>query len=173
MSAPSADRLTRVLKIALNSPYEGERQKAVALLSTLLAAQGLRVAQLDTSFAPGDDLDEVRRRAGLPYRFTLSFKSREEGALFRSLLKGLAPLEAGGAELIQGAQGYLLTCVARAASKARAERAYLAARPQLQRGLAAAQERAMQEYRRRRHALFEEAIQALARETLAEDGFDR
>ena len=165
MTAVNHDRLHRVLQLALTSPYEGEREKAVALFLVLLGKTELSLHQLDRSFGQGDGADALRKRAGLPTSYVLSVKSREEAALYRHLAER-AVGQGTPVQTAEVADGYKLTCTLTPNAKERTDQAFTAARADLSEALAAAQQRALSEYQARRQVLFEEAIQTLAATTL-------
>lgn len=159
------DRLYRVLQLALTSPYEGEREKAVALFLSLLEKAELNLHQIDRSFELGDESNALRKRAGLPTSYVLSVKSLEEAVLYRHL----AERAAGRGIPVQTAEvadGYELTCTLTPSAKDRADQAFTFARAKLSKALSTAQQQAQSEYQSRRKVLFDEAIQALAATTL-------
>lgn len=165
VTAVHHDRLHRVLQLALTSPYEGEREKAVALFLSLLERTELSLHQLDRSFAPGDGANELRKRVGLPFSCVRSVKSREEAALYRHLVQRSAGPDTP-VQTAEVADGYELTCTLTLHAKERTDQAFAAARDNLPEYLAAAQQLALREYQARRKVLFNEAIQALASSTL-------
>ena len=167
MTAVNHDRLHRVLQLALTSPYEGEREKAVALFLGLLGKTELSLHQLDRSFVAGDGAEALRKRARLPSSYVLSVKSREEAALYRRLVQRAAGPGAP-VQIAEVADGYELTCTFTPNAKERTDQAFAAARAYLPEALAAAQQQALSEYQARRQVLFDEVIQALAATTLPE-----
>lgn len=147
------EQLRRVLQLALHSPYEGERTKAVALLVQRMGREGVALADLDPSFHVVDPENELRRRANLPYTFEVTLKSQEEALLFQGLLEqasaSATPIES-----------HRLRCVASPAIKAATEKQFEHQITSLQRRLAEAQRQAMAEYQVRRRRLFKEAVEA-------------
>jgi hypothetical protein len=168
MTAISHDRLHRVLQLALNSPYEGEREKAVALFLSLLDKTDLSLHQLDRSFAPGDRGNELRKRVGLPAQYSVTCSSREETMLYRHLVRRFSLLETP-VQLLEAKTGYELRCTLTPAAKAQVDHAFSATKINLPSRLAAAQQQALSEYRARRQVLFEEAVHTVALGPLPDD----
>ncbi|WP_158679833.1 hypothetical protein [Deinococcus sp. NW-56] len=156
------EQLRRVLQLALHSPYEGERAKAVALLVQRMEREGVDLPDLDPSFRVADAENELRRRANLPYTFEVTLKSHEEALLFQGLLEQAS----ASATLIES---HRLRCVASPAAKAATEVQFEQQVLLLQRRLAEAQKQAMAEYQVRRRMLFmevvEEVISSVAQKT--------
>lgn len=148
------DQLRRVLQLALNSPYEGERAKAASLLLQRLEASGLTLADLDPSFLVPAPENVLRERAGLPYEFEVTLSSREEALLYCGLLESLVPSS------VTWIEGHRLRCRAPASARQKTDDLFRHHAPSLQRRLAAAQKQAMQEYQVRRRVLFEQAVVA-------------
>ena len=161
MTAVNHDRLHRVLQLALTSPYEGEREKAVALFLVLLEKTELSLHQLDRSFAPGDGGNELRKRVGLPAQYSVTCSSREEAMLYRHLIRRFNPLETP-VQLLEAATGYELRCTMTPVFKDRVDHAFSITKIDLPGQLAAAQQQALSEYQARRRVLFEAAVQTLA-----------
>ena len=164
----NADRLYRVLQLALTSPYEGEREKAVALFLSLLEKTELSLHQLDRSFGPGDGANALRTRVGLPAQFSVTCNSREEATLYRHLVRRFSPLEKP-VQLLESSAGYEVRCTLTPSAKVRVDHAFTVTRIDLPGQLAAAQQQALIEYQARRQVLFEEAIQTMALSPLLED----
>ena len=146
------EQLRRILQLALHSPYEGERRKAVALLLQRLERENVMLAELDFSFGSGDTTNILRLRARLPYEFEVSLKSREEAQLYEGLLQLHADTSSTWLE------GHRLRCVASAEVKAQVDQRLQSSLDSLQRRLAAAQQQAMTEYQQRRRVLFAQAV---------------
>lgn len=161
MTATNHDRLYRILQLALSSPYEGERQKAVTLFLGLLEKSELSLHQLDRSFVPGDGAHELRKRVGLPVRTVFCVKSHEEAILYSHLVQRVSGPEVMP-QTTEVSDGYEVTCTLNSAAQHQTQQAFAAARKDLSGQLAAAQQQALSEYQTRRRFLFEEAIQALA-----------
>lgn len=168
MTAISHDRLHRVLQLALNSPYEGEREKAVALFLSLLERTELSLHNLDRSFAPGDGENELRKRVGLPAQYNVTCSSREEAMLYRHLVRRFSLLETP-VHLLETKTGYELRCTLTPVAKTQVDHAFSVTKINLPSRLAAAQQQALNEYRARRQALFEEAVQSMALDPLSDD----
>ena len=109
MTAVSHDRLHRILQLALSSPYEGEREKAVTLLMSLLERSELSLHQLDRSFASGDGADELRKRVGLPASHIFRVKSREEAVLYGHLMRRIVGTHLAP-QMAEVTAGYEVTC---------------------------------------------------------------
>jgi hypothetical protein len=115
----------------------------------------------------GDGAEALRKRAQLPSSYVLSVKSREEAALYRHLVQRAAGHSAP-VQIAEVADSYELTCTLTPNAKERTDQAFTAARADLSKALAAAQQQALSEYQTRRKALFDEVIQALAATALPE-----
>ncbi|WP_216327399.1 hypothetical protein [Deinococcus aestuarii] len=148
------EQLRRVLQLALNSPYEGERAKAASLLLQRLEASGLTLADLDPSFHVPAPENALRERAGLPYEFEVTLNSREEALLYGGLLEALVPSS------VTWLEGHRLLCLAPASVRQKADDLFRRRAPSLHLRLAAAQKQALQEYQVRRRVLFEQAVAA-------------
>ncbi|RJF75701.1 hypothetical protein D3875_01245 [Deinococcus cavernae] len=146
------DQLRRVLQLALNSPYEGERRKAVALLLQRMERECISLSDLDPSFCRSDTANTLRHRARLPYEFEVTLKSHEEAQLYEGLLKR------HGDTAVSWLEGHRLLCVASPEVKAEVEGILQATVDSLRKRLAAAQQQAMGEYQQRRKVLFAQAV---------------
>lgn len=152
MTAASREQLQRILRLALRSPYEGERSKAVALLLTRLEREQLTLTDLDGSFNVGDDGNTLRFRARLPHEFEVCLKSREEAQLYEGLLTRYPATSCIWLE------GHRLQCVASSEVREQVEDLVRSSLQSLQSRLATAQQQAMAEYQQRRRALFAQAV---------------
>ena len=112
----------------------------------------LSLMDLDVSFTASDDANILRFRARLPYEFEVSLKSREEAQLYEGLL-GRYP-----ATSCVWLEGHRLKCVASSEVKEQVDHLLQSSLKSLQHRLATAQQQAMAEYQRRRHALFAQAV---------------
>lgn len=146
-------QLQRVLQLALHSPYEGERAKAVSLLLQRLHKEGLSLGDLDSAFQVAEADNVLKQRAGLPYEFEVVLKSREEALLFHGLLQRFDFTSTTWLE------GHRLLCTASPATKRAAEELFSEHTDSLQARLAAAQQQAMSEYQQRRKLLFTQAVE--------------
>lgn len=145
-------QLQRVLRLALDSPYEGERTKAVSLLMQRLVDADLSLSDLDPSFQGPSSENLLRERAGLAYDFEIVLKSSEEAVFYRSVIEGFAP------QSVIGFDGHRLLCRAPRNIKQRSDDVFTRHASSLQNRLVLAQKQALREYQIRRQALFEEAI---------------
>ncbi|ULH17302.1 hypothetical protein MF271_18270 (plasmid) [Deinococcus sp. KNUC1210] len=155
------ERTRRVLRIALSSPYEGEREKSVGLVLQLLQRSGLRLCDIDASFGTADGELALRTRARLAASYQVSFRSREE-ALFYLRLFGVFAASSPPPVPGEDQSGYILTCYASPDVQARLDAAFHRHTPRLQGALAAAQEQALREYQARRRELFRAAVEGTA-----------
>ncbi|GGK42381.1 hypothetical protein GCM10008955_40160 [Deinococcus malanensis] len=146
-------QLQRVLKLALNSPYEGERRKAASLLLQRLEHVGLTLGDLDPSLSTPEAENSFRQQAGLAYQFEISLKSREE-AMFYSGLLSRSP-----ESWVTWLEGHRLLCQANSSAKQEADRLFQMHALQLQQRLVLAQQAAMKEYNERRRQLFLQAVE--------------
>ena len=162
MSAEDRQRILRVLRIALSSPYEGEREKSAGLVLQLLARSGLRLCDIDASFGTLDAEPALRKRARLAADYRVSFRSREEGQFYLRLFGLLAPAGSPPPQPGEDASGYTLRCFASPEIQARLDAAFRTHSAQLQAALAAAQEQALREYQARRRELFRAAVETAA-----------
>ncbi|WP_425145059.1 hypothetical protein [Deinococcus sp.] len=161
MTAADRSRIARVLKIALDSPYEGEREKSVGLVLRLLERAGLRLRDIDASFAAGSGEAQLRARARLACEYLEFFRSREEALLYLHLFRRLAPA-APPPQPGEDARGYTLGCYASPETRQRLDAAFQGHLAQLQAALATAQAQALREYQARRRELFEQAVEQTA-----------
>lgn len=145
-------QLQRVLQLALNSPYEGERTKAVSLLVQRLVDTGLSLSDLDPSFQEPTSENLLRERAGLAYDFEIVLKSSEEAMFYRGVIEDFAP------QSVIGLDGHRLLCHAPITVRQRANDIFSRHVPSLQNRLVLAQKQALREYQIRRETLFQEAI---------------
>ncbi|KEF34107.1 hypothetical protein RDMS_08850 [Deinococcus sp. RL] len=152
------DQLRRILNLALHSPYDGEKEKAVALLHLRLTKSGLRLRDLDAGFQEQDDENELRRRAGLAHYAEVTFHSHEEAALYASLLRQATGTSDSAAWL----EGHRLLVHATLAQRQAADEAFAERQHVLHERLAQAQQQALREYHERRRALFQQAVDEVA-----------
>lgn len=145
-------QLQRVLRLALDSPYEGERTKAVSLLMQRLADTGLSLSDLDPSFQGPTPENLLRERAGLAYEFEIVLKSSEEAIFYRSVIEGFAP------QSVIRLDDHRLLCRAPITARQRADGIFAQHATSLQNRLVLAQKQALREYQLRRQTLFQEAI---------------
>ncbi|AZI45261.1 hypothetical protein EHF33_20360 (plasmid) [Deinococcus psychrotolerans] len=148
------EQLRRVLQLALHSPYEGERAKAVALLLQRLETTRLTLADLDASFNVPFAENVLKERADLVCDFEVLLKSREEALLYSGLIEALVPAS------VTWLEGHHLLCRATPSVRRKIEALFQQHVNSLQRRLIAAQKQAMQEYQVRRQILFERAVTA-------------
>ncbi|WP_407541684.1 hypothetical protein Q0M94_19535 (plasmid) [Deinococcus radiomollis] len=168
MTAFNHDRLHRVLQLALTSPYEGEREKAVGLFLGLLEKTGLSLHQIDRSFEPDDGMNALRKRAGLAAQFSVLCNSREEAVLYGHLVRRFSTLEKP-VQFLEAKTGFEVRCILTPLLKAQVDRAFTVTRVSLPGQLAVAQQQALKEYQARRQQLFEEIIRKVASTPLSED----
>lgn len=145
-------QLQRILRLALESPYEGERAKAVSLLMQRLVDTGLSLSDLDPSFQGPTSENLLRERAGLAYDFEIVLKSSEEAIFYRSVIEGFAP------QSVIGFDGHRLLCRAPITVRQRSNDIFTRHALSLQNRLVLAQKQALREYQIRRQTLFQEAI---------------
>lgn len=145
-------QLKRILQLALHSPYPGERNKAASLLILRLERDAIKLADLDPSFDADATANTLKCRAGLPYEFEVTLKSREEAQLYEGLLCRYAETSTAWLE------GHHLRCVATADIKAKVDQLHRTSLISLQRRLATGQRQAMMEYQERRASLFARAV---------------
>ncbi|WP_027482406.1 hypothetical protein [Deinococcus pimensis] len=151
----SLEQLRRVLALALNSPYDGEKEKAVSLLLGRLERDGLRLADLDARFDVPDPVGALRELSGLEHTFEVTLKSREEAAFYAGLTRRLSR----AAEPVVWLEGHRLRCRASRAAREQIEQVFVGRAEALQQRLGRAQQQAMAEYQARRRALFQQAIE--------------
>lgn len=153
-------QLQKILRLALGTPYPGEREKAVGLLVPRLRQTGLNLHDLDPTFPPGAQENELRERAGLCFHFEMTLNSAEEALLFLTLLRRLGPIGSEG----KHTTGHQLQCFSDTATKERVIREVSRQRAELGVRLGVAQQQAQREYRLRRDELFHQAVLRLAGE---------
>lgn len=149
------DQLHRILSLVLNSPYEGEKEKAVAVLLHRLDQVGLNLADLDATFAGPEPENTLRQRAGLAYDFEVSFRSPEEAMFYARLVERLTK----GGGYIQWLDGHHIRCRLSQATRHLVDEVFIHHIPSLQQRIALAQKQVMSEYNVRRRALFRQAIE--------------
>lgn len=150
-------QLGKVLRLALASPFPGEREKAVSLLLLRLQQAGLELHDLDPNFPAGAGENDLRERAELCFHFEVTLSSAEEALFFLVLLQRLGPTGSTGDHL----SGHQLRCFTDKATRERVTRLLAERRPELSTRLAAAQQQAQREYRARREELFRQAVLTL------------
>ena len=145
-------QLRRILQLALHSPYEGERSKAVSLLLQKLEREKLTLADIDPSFTSQDTANELRFRANLPYVFEVTLKSHEEALFYEGLLARYPDTSS------EWLEGHRLQCKAFPNVKLEIDHLLAVNLVSLQHRLAVAQKQAMAEYHARRKQLFAQAV---------------
>lgn len=146
------EQLRRILQLALHSPYEGERSKAVSLLLQKLEREALTLSDIDASFSAQDAANALRFRANLPFEFEVSLKSHEEAQFYEGLLTRHPETTTVWLE------GHRLLCKASPQVKREIDELLQKSLPTLQQRLAEAQKQAMVEYHERRRVLFMQAV---------------
>lgn len=149
------EQLRRILQLALSTPYEGEKEKAVALLVQRLGREGWQLSDLDPSFSGPDQENRLRERAGLPYLFEVTLRSREEASFYARLVQRVSREEGS----VTWLEGHRLRCRASREIRERVEAGFAQHSPSLGQRLAHAQQQALQEYQERRRTLFEQAVE--------------
>lgn len=152
--SPDHDQLKRILQLALLSPYEGERSKAVSRLLQRLADNELTLMDIDGSFQGEDQENQLRQRANLPHKFLVSLKSHEEALLYKGIIEQLA------VESVINLESHRVHCLASTRVKEMAIEIFECHTQSLQVRLAEAQKEAMREYNARRRELFLGAVMA-------------
>ncbi|ADY26622.1 hypothetical protein Deipr_1482 [Deinococcus proteolyticus MRP] len=149
-------KMQKVLRIALHSPYPGEKAKAISLLERWLESGKHFLYDLDTTFAKEATIETLKSRAGIALKHEVKFRSHEEALLYVRILEKHTKLE------VTWLEGHHISYETSFELRDSVEADFRQCLPTLQQYLSSAQQQALQEYQQRRKELFRDAIERAA-----------